>query len=94
MKRLKCEGGGEGEGTGGSPSRLRGEKVGISGLPNDITRRLPEAGGGEGDGEDPAEHWWAPQPEKPGQQLLADFDGLSLVHHGDDGDAHVLRRLK
>ena len=31
---------------------------------------------------------------KPGEQLLADFDGLSLVHHGDDGDAHVLRRLK
>ena len=36
----------------------------------------------------------SPQPEKPGEQLLADFDGLSLVHHGDDGDAHVLRRLK
>ena len=51
-------------------------------------------GGGEGDGEDPAEHWWPPQPEKPGEQLLSDCDGLSLVHHGDDGDAHVLRRLK
>ena len=51
-------------------------------------------GGGEGDGEDPAEHWWPPQPEKPGEQLLAGYDGLSLVHHGDDGDAQVLRRLK
>ena len=37
-------------GTGGLPSRLREEKVGISGLPTDITRRLPEAGGGEAEG--------------------------------------------
>ena len=40
--------GGEGGGTGVSPSREREEKVGISSLPTDITRRLPEAGGGEG----------------------------------------------
>ena len=39
---------GEDGGTWGSPSRLRKEKVGISGLPTDITRRLPDAGGGEG----------------------------------------------
>ena len=30
------------------PSRLREEKVGMSGLPTDITLRLPEAVGGEG----------------------------------------------
>ena len=29
-----------------------------------------------------------------GEQLLAGCGGLSLVHHGDDGDAQVLRRLK
>ena len=39
--------GGDG-GIGGLPSRLREEKVGIFGLPSDITRRLPEAEGGEG----------------------------------------------
>ena len=39
---------GEDGGTGGSPSRLREEKDGISSLPSDITLRLPEAGGGEG----------------------------------------------
>ena len=39
--------GGDG-GTGGLPSRLREEKVGMSGLPTDITLRLPEAVGGEG----------------------------------------------
>ena len=51
-------------------------------------------GCGEGDREEPAEHWWPPQPEKPGVQLLAGCDGLSLEHHGDDGGAQVLRRLK
>ena len=51
-------------------------------------------GCGEGDREDPAEHWWPPQPGKPGEQLLAGCGGLSLVHHGDDGDAQVSRRLK
>ena len=30
------------------PSMLREEKDGMSGLPTDITRRLPEAVGGEG----------------------------------------------
>ena len=40
--------GGEDGVIGGLPSRLREEKVGISGLPTDITRRLPESGGGEG----------------------------------------------
>ena len=39
---------GEDGGSEGLPSRLREEKVGMSGLPTDITRRLPEAGGGEG----------------------------------------------
>ena len=39
--------GGDG-GIGGLPSRLREEKVGIFGRPSDITRRLPEAEGGEG----------------------------------------------
>ena len=73
---------------------MREEKVGISGLPTDITRRLPDAGGGEGDREEPAEHWWPPQPGKPGEQLLAGCGGLLLVHRGDDGDAQVLRRLR
>ena len=40
--------GSEDGGTGGLPSRLREEKDGMSGLPTDITRRLPEAVGGEG----------------------------------------------
>ena len=39
---------GEDRRTGGLPSRLREEKVGMSGLPTDITLRLPEAVGGEG----------------------------------------------
>ena len=39
-------GGGAGAGDV-DPSRLREEKDGMSGLPTDITRRLPEAGGGE-----------------------------------------------
>ena len=45
---IKGEIGGEDGGTGGLPSRLREEKVGMSGLPTDITLRLPEAVGGEG----------------------------------------------
>ena len=40
--------GGEDGGTGGLPSRLREEKVGMSGLPTNITLCLPEAVGGEG----------------------------------------------
>ena len=37
-------------------------------------------GVGEG-GEDPAEHWWPPQPGKPGGQLPADCGGLLLQRH-------------
>ena len=45
---MGCRGGG-GAGVGEvDPSRLREENDGMSGLPTDITRRLPEAGGGEG----------------------------------------------
>ena len=51
-------------------------------------------GAGEGDREEPVEHWWPPQPGKPGEQLLAGCGGLLLVHRGDDGDAQVLRRLR
>ena len=41
--------GGGGGGVGEEqPSRFREEKVSISGLPTDITLRLPEAEGGEG----------------------------------------------
>ena len=44
---MGCRGGG-GAGVGEvDPSRLREENDGMSGLPTDITRRLPEAGGGE-----------------------------------------------
>ena len=43
-----CEVGGGGAGGGEEdPSRLRVEKEGISGLPKDMTRRLPEVGDGE-----------------------------------------------
>ena len=42
------DGGGAGEAEGeDDPSRLREEKVGISGLPRDITRRRPADGDGE-----------------------------------------------
>ena len=51
--------------------------------------------GGEGERvENPAKHWWLPQPGRFGGQLPAGCGGPSLVHHGDDGDAQVLRRLK
>ena len=41
--------GGCGAGEGGEdPSKLMVEKLGISILPKDITRRLPEVGDGEG----------------------------------------------
>ena len=73
-------------------SRLREEKVGISGLPTDITLRLPEAEGGEE--KDPAEHWWLPQPGKPGEQLPTGCGEPLLVHLGDGGDVQVTRRLK
>ena len=53
-------------------------------------------GCGEGDREEdhPAKHWWPPQPGKPGEQLPAGCGGSSLVHHGDDGDTQVSRKLK
>ena len=47
---MNGEGGDGGGGAGGGeedPSRLRVEKVGISALPKDITRRLPEVEGGD-----------------------------------------------
>ena len=44
---MDCEGGGGAGGGEEDPSRLRVEKVGISGLPKDMTRRLPEVGDGE-----------------------------------------------
>ena len=37
-----------------------------------------DGAGGGGDGEDPAEHWWPPQPGKLGGQLPADCGGLLL----------------
>ena len=44
--------------------------------------------GREGEGvEGPAEHWWLPQPWKPGGQLPAGSAGLLLVRH-DGGDAY------
>ena len=51
---------------------------------------------GEVDGEEdlPVEHWWLPQPGRPGEQLPAGFGGPSLVHHGDDGVAQVSTKLK
>ena len=51
-------------------------------------------GGGESDEEkDPAEHWWPPQPGKPGEQLPAGYGEPLLVHLGDGGDVQVTRRL-
>ena len=88
--------GGGGAGVGEvDPSRLREEKDGMSGLPTDITRRLPEAGGGEGRmwrgrGGSSSGTLWLPQ----GGQLPAGSGGPSLVHHGDDGVAQVSRELK
>ena len=50
--------------------------------------------GGEGERmEDPVKHWWLPQPGRTGRQLPAGCGEPSLVHHGDDGDAQVLRKL-
>ena len=51
-------------------------------------------GDGEGDREEPAEHWWPPQPGKPGGQLPADCGGALLEHHGGGGDVQVSRKLK
>ena len=49
-QQMNGQGGEGGGGAGGGdedPSRLRVEKVGISALPKDIIRRLPEVGGGD-----------------------------------------------
>ena len=49
-QQMNGQGGEGGGGAGGGdedPSRLRVEKVGISALPKDITRRFPEVGGGD-----------------------------------------------
>ena len=51
-------------------------------------------GGGEGEEDLPAKHWWLPQPGRPGEQQPAGFGGPSLVHHGDDGVAQVSTKLK
>ena len=73
---MNGEGGDGGGGAGGGeedPSRLRVEKVGISALPKDITRRLPEwrveTGGGRVGDEEVLEvvaEEDLPQPEQPG----------------------------
>ena len=47
-------------------------------------------GCGEGDTEEPAEHWWPPEQGKPDGLLLA-VDGEPLQQHrGDGGDAQEL----
>ena len=51
-------------------------------------------GGGEGEEDLPAEHWWLPQPGKPGEQLPAGCGGLLLEHCGAGGDVQVSRKLK
>ena len=49
--------------------------------------------GGEGEG-GPAEHWWLPQPRKPGEQLLAGCGEPSLLRHGDgDDDQELVARM-
>ena len=70
---MNGEGGDGGGGAGGGeedPSRLRVEKVGISALPKDITRRLPEVGVETGGGRvgygEVVEEEDLPQPEQPG----------------------------
>ena len=58
-------------------------------------QEVAREGDGEGDEEEdhPVKHWWLPQPGKPGVQLHAGCGVPLLEHHGDDGDAEVLRRL-
>ena len=47
-------------------------------------------GCGEGDMEEPAEHWWPPEQGKPDGLLLA-VDGEPLQQHrGDGGDAQEM----
>ena len=56
-------------------------------------QEVAREGGGEGERmEDPVKHWWLPQPGGIGGQLPAGCGGPSLVHHGDDVDAQVLRK--
>ena len=60
-------GGGDGEGDGeDSPSRLREEKVGISGLPRDMTRRRPVDGDGE-------RRWWSGRGGRGGDEAGGTF---------------------
>ena len=56
-------------------------------------KQVAERDGAGEDGEDPAEHWWPPQPGKPGGQLPADCGGPLLEHHGGGGDVQVSRKL-
>ena len=58
-------GGGEGDGED-SPSRLREEKVGISGLPRDMTRRRPVDGDGE-------RRWWSGRGGRGGDEAGGAF---------------------
>ena len=56
------DGGGAGEAEGeDDPSRLREEKVGISGLPRDMTRRRPLDGDGE-------RRWWSGRGGRGGDE--------------------------
>ena len=41
-------------------------------------------GCGEGDKEEPAEHWWPPEQGQP-DGLLLTVDGKPLQHHRSDG---------
>ena len=69
------------------------EEDGSSSLPtHDITRRLPDSEGGERV-EDPAKHWWLPQPGRFGGQLPAGCGEPLLVHFGDGSVVQVTRRL-
>ena len=76
------------------------EKVGMSSLPtHDITRRLPEVAreeGREDEGvEDPAKHWWLPQPGRFGGQLPAGCgEPLLLRHDGGDADQKLVARFE
>ena len=53
-------------------------------------------GGGEGERmEDPAKHWWLPQPGSSGGQLPADCGGPLLARHGDgDDDQELVARCE
>ena len=57
-------------------------------------KQVVERDGDGEDGEDPAEHWWLPQPGKPGEQLPAGCGGLLLEHCDAGGDVQVSRKLK